>query len=473
VDKKVKVAIIGAGTAGLSAYKEVTKFTKEVVLIDQGPLGSTCARVGCMPSKTLIHIANQFHNAQSFSKNGISGADQLQVDISKVLKRVRKLRDEFTADVIKKNHSLGDSFICQSAEFLEPQVLQVGQQKIRADKIIIATGSSSIVPKDWPTQNPKILSSETIFEQKTLSNQIAVIGGGIIGLELGQALSRLGISISLYHAHPFIGGVTDPLVNKVALRLLEKEFPIHLNKRVSVESSGHCLTVRAASKIEKTDQIFAAIGRQPNLKGLGLEKLGIPMGDSGLPKFDPASMRIKKFPIYIAGDANKERPLLHEAADEGRIAGLNTSDEGQDACFQRRVPIRILFSQPNLFGVGKNFNEMSEKDFQIGEVDFSKQGRAKIMDQNKGILRIYASKKTGKLLGAEGITPGGEHLAHILALAIQKKMTASQLLQMPFYHPVLEEGMRTALRDLNKKVDKKSNAFELAMCESSAIENLS
>lgn len=470
-DKKVNIAIIGAGTAGLSAFKEASKYTKDIVIIDKGPLGSTCARVGCMPSKLLIHTANEFYTRNYFDKLGIKGANQLTIDIPQALEYVRKMRDKFTAGVIKFTRSLGDQFICGEASFIDPNTLQVGKQKISANKIIIATGSKSVMPEKWLKYGTKILTSENIFDQHDFANDIAVIGGGIIGLELGQSLARLGINISLFDSGEFIGGLTDPKVNETAINILKNELSIHLNQKISItQNQSNGLAIQAASKQYAATQLLVAIGRKPNLANLRLNDIDIKTNDSGIPEYDNTTMQLQNLPIYIAGDVNKTRPLLHEAADEGRIAGFNAANNNsKNQCFQRRTPIRILFSQPNIAIVGKSFNELSKHDYAIGEVDYGDQGRAKIMNQNKGLLRIYALKKTGELLGAECIAPDGEHLAHLLAWAMQKKLTVFDMLQMPFYHPVVEEGMRTALRDLAKQVTVKSKPFELAMCDSEAI----
>jgi len=182
-------------------------------------------------------------------------------------------------------------------------------------------------------------------------------------------------------------------------------------------------------------------------------------------------MQIENYPLFIAGDVNKKRALLHEAADEGRIAAYNALHPIQ--CFKRRTPLRIIFTEPNIVIVGKGYKELDSDDFVTGEVDFSDQGRAKIMHHNQGLLRIYGSKKDGTLLGAEMIAPDGEHLGHLLAWSIEQQLTVFDLLKMPFYHPVLEEGMRTALRDLSKKITGKPRKFDLTMCDSGAIYSLS
>jgi len=470
MDRKVQIAIIGAGTAGLSAYKEAKKFTDNILVIDGGPLGSTCARVGCMPSKLLIEAANQYYSRKNMAKQGIQGTEQLKVSVPRVLKYVRNKRDHFTSGVIQFTKSLDGHFLCGNAKLTSLNTLQVNDKTIHADKIIIANGSKSIVPDAWSQYKNHLLTSESIFEQNELSNEIGLIGAGSIGLELGQSLSRLGIHISVFNADGFIGGLSDPKVNDTALKLFQKEFPVYLNEKVNIKKEHDQLLIQS-SRETPVHQIIVAVGRQSNLESLGLKELGIKLNKKGMPKFDPTTMQIENTPLFIAGDVNQSRPLLHEAADEGRIAGFNATNKAK--CFKRRTPLRIIFTDPNLVVVGKTYQELDKDSVVIGEIDFSNQGRAKIMHQNYGLLRVYGSKKDGELYGAEMAAPGGEHLGHLLAWAIEKKMTVFDMLQMPFYHPVLEEGMRTALRDLGKQVEEKSSQFDLAMCDSEAIHPLS
>lgn len=474
MNRKVKIAIIGAGTAGLSAYKEASKYTKDIVVIDKGPLGTTCARVGCMPSKLLIHVANEFYKRNTFHSIGILGASELRAELPKVLQYVRQMRDKFTSSVVQFTKRLGTQFIQEQAEFVTPTILKVGNSEVIAEKVIIATGSKSVIPQGWPVEHSDVLLAESIFEQHDIAQDLGVIGGGIIGLELGQALSRLGLNVSLYHSGEMIGGLSDPKVNETAVKTMKKEFALSLNEKVTVSKSSSGFKIHSKLNSQPVSEVLAAVGRRPNLEHLGLDKLELELDEHSIPKYDSETMKIKHVPIYIAGDVNKRRPLLHEAADEGRIAGFNAAQEHQsNQCFKRRTPIRILFSQPNIAVVGKSFAELDEHQYVVGEAVFNDQGRAKIEHSNAGILRVYGTKGTGKLLGAECIAPDGEHMAHLLAWGVQQKMTASEMLQLPFYHPVVEEGMRTALRNMAKKVDKTLSSFELAICNSEAIGPLS
>lgn len=473
MERKVDIAIIGAGSAGLSAFKEAKKYTDKVVVIDHGPLGTTCARVGCMPSKVLIQDAEFFHDRVKFAERGIHHADKLTVNLPEVMQHVRKLRDYYTSSVIKYTKSLGDQLIEGTATFLDPNTLTVGDIIIKADKIIIATGSHPVIPESWESFRDCLITSDNIFEEENFPDKVAVIGAGVIGLEMGQALSRLGVEICVFHRSEMIGTLTDPVVNDYAVKTLQQEFPVCTGCEASIEKKGDMIEVVGAGKKMQVKKVLAALGRKPSLESLGLQKIGMKLSKEGLIDYDCTTMQVKGFPIYVAGDVDKTRPLLHEAADEGRIAGFNAA-HGKQTCFKRRVPLTIIFTQPNIAKAGQSFAELKDQNIAIGEVTFDDQGRARLMGKNKGIMRIYADAESGKLLGTEMMAPMGEHLAHMLAWAIQQDMTAMDVLRMPYYHPTVQEGMRTALRDLATKIKGgQTSHSELSMCDSEADPALS
>jgi len=470
-EKRVDVAIIGAGTAGLSACSEVRKATDNFVLIQAGPYGSTCARVGCMPSKVLLQVAHDFHRRHVLGQEGIYGGEQLGVDRRKVLQYVRSLRDHFVQGVLKTVEQLGDHNLQGSARFQEPTVLEVDGQVIRAKRIIIAAGSSPVVPGEWQAFSDRILTTDTLFEQEDLPSSLAVVGLGAIGVEIGQALARLGCNVTGITQSEHVAGLTDPVVTTCIREALRREFPIYIGTITGVAEEGAQLTLRFDANTTRAESLLASMGRRPNIAQLGLDALGIPLDGRGLPFYDRTTLQVKGFPIFIAGDADGDRPVLHEAADDGRIAGFN-SVQDQPHCFQRRTRLSIVFCEPNVAVVGRTFAELQKQDIAAGEVRFDRQGRAKVMAENTGMLRVYGDKQSGRLLGAELAAPRGEHVAQLLAWAIQKQMTVFELLQLPFYHPVIEEGLRTALRDLSRQVHARRPGFELALCDSNAVADL-
>lgn len=445
------VIIIGAGTAGLSALREVKKRTGDFVIINDGPWGTMCARAGCMPSKALIAAANAFHQRGDLRDFGISGGGGLSIDVAAVLRRVRVLRDDFVASNLDSTQGLGDRAISGRARLLGVDRVIVNGQELRARRIIIAVGSTPTVPPAWRGLGERLLTSETLFEQESLPNRIAIVGLGALGVELAQALSRLGLEVVALGDVATVAGLTDPGVSALAIEALRREFPVHLGEKAALSSDNGGIRVRAGPADVVVDRVLVALGRRPNVEGLGLEALGIALGSNGLPTVNVRTMQVGDLPVFMAGDANGGSSVLHEALDDGHIAGLNANAERFES-FQRRTPLAIVFCEPNVAMAGKRFAELDLSQVAIGEARFEHQGRARIAQRNSGILRVYADRRSGRLLGTELCAPAGEHLAHLLALAIDQASTVSELLRMPIYHPVLEESLRTALRKLSAQL---------------------
>jgi dihydrolipoamide dehydrogenase len=470
MSSSLDVIIIGAGSAGLAALQEVRKGTERFVLINDGPNGTTCARVGCMPSKILIEAANAFHRRHGFEEFGIHGSEALRVDIPAVLRRVRALRDDFVAGVLEATEGLGDRNIAGRARLIGPNRVEVDGRELSAARIIIATGSRPVLPERWRAFGDRVLTTDTLFEQENLSGRVAVVGMGAIGIEIAQALARLGIEVVGFGSRHSLAGLTDPSVNEALRDLLKKEFAVHTGSSAELLATPDGIQVDNGEMRTVVDQVVAAVGRRPNIDGMGVESLGVPLDKRGMPPIDPRTMQIADLPIFLAGDATGQLLLLHEAADEGHIAGRNAIT-AEPACFTRRTPLAIVFSDPNVASVGKRFAELDASVVAIGAIDFERQGRARAAQRNKGRMRLYADKGDGRLLGAEMCVPAGEHMVHLLALAIERSLTVHELLRMPFYHPVLEEGLRSALRELAKQLPPCGD-FDLASCDAFQVEAL-
>ena len=470
MNESYDVIIVGAGTAGLSALNEVKKQTPNFILINDGPWGTVCARVGCMPSKALIEAANTFHSRSTFEEFGIRGASSLTLDIPAALRHVRRLRDDFVAGTLKMTEALGERAISGRARLLGAGRLEVNGRELCARSIIIATGSRPVVPEPWRAFGRQLLTTDTLFEQQTLPSRMAVIGLGPVGAEMAQALSRLGVDVVAFDQKTVIAGLKDPSVNAVAIELLKQEFPVHLGQKADLHASKGGMQVRAGSKEAIVDSVLVSLGRRPNIDNLGLEALGIELDEHGLPPVDPHTMQIADLPVFMAGDINDRIPLLHEAADEGHIAGINATRR-DPMYFKRRVPLAIVFTDPNIAMIGRRFNSLDGNKILTGEVCFKRQGRARVGQRNKGILRLYAEPESGRLVGAEICAPAGEHMAHLVALAIERSLTVHDMLRLPFYHPTLEEGLRSALRQLSAQVPACGKS-DLAGCDAFDCEAL-
>jgi dihydrolipoamide dehydrogenase len=466
----VDVAIVGAGTAGLTALREVRKRTDNFVLINAGHYGTTCARVGCMPSKALIAAANAFHARTKLDEFGIHGASELHADIPAVLRRVRSLRDYFVSGVLEKTSDLGERNIAGHARLAGPSRLIVGERIIQAGQIVLAPGSSPVVPQSWRAFGERILTSDTLFDEEDLPHRMAVIGLGAVGVEIAQTLARLGIDVHAFDAGKQIAGISDEKVADAARDILTEEFAMHLDTQVELAEAGDGVELRWEGGSVTVEKVIVAIGRRPNIDGLGLETLGVPLDEQGMPEVDPLTMRIGATSVLLAGDANGDRPWLHEAADEGHIAGLNATSR-EPIHLPRRTPLSMVFCDPEVASVGQRAQELDLETTLIGEVSFAQQGRARMMQENRGLLRLYAARRDGRLLGAEMAIPAAEHMAHLLALAIGQELTVHDLLRMPFYHPTLEEGLREALRSIARELPPCALS-DLARCELLGVEAL-
>ncbi|MBA2351160.1 MAG: dihydrolipoyl dehydrogenase [Burkholderiales bacterium] len=462
--REVDVAIIGAGTAGMRAFRAARKHTDNLVLIEGGPFGTTCARVGCMPSKLLIAAAEAAEAVREAAGFGVHAAAP-RIDGARVMARVGRERDRFIGFVLEAVEAIDPAHRLKGcARFEDPHTLRLDTgEALRAARIVVATGSIPVRPKALDAAGDRLIVNDDVFGWTDLPKAVAVFGGGALGLELAQALHRLGVRVRLFGKGGGVGHLSDPAVRKAAAVAIGADLPFDPDADVQdIAREGDEVIVRSTedgeSREERFDWLLAATGRKPALDGLNLSASGLTLDGRGMPKVDPLTMRTEAGHIFFAGDVAARIPLLHEAADDGRIAGDNAGRYPEVATHPRRTPLAIAFTDPNIATVGASFAELSDAscDFAIGEVDFADQGRARVLRQNRGLLRVYAERDTGRLLGAEMAAPRAEHLAHLLAWAVQARMDVETALAMPFYHPVIEEGLRTALRNLSLNLGRRS-----------------
>lgn len=459
---KVDVAVLGAGTAGMGAYRAARKHTDNIALVEASHYGTTCARVGCMPSKLLIAAAEAAHDARHTDLFGVR-TGEVRVDGPAVLKRVRDERDRFVSFVLEAVEGFPEEHRFRGqARFLSPHRLRVGDDhEIEADRVVIATGSRPNVPGFLKAAGDRLVVNDDIFEWQDLPESVAVFGPGVIGLELGQALSRLGVRVRMFGVGGSVGPIQDPEIRKCALDTFNGEFPLNPDadtRKIERTAEGVAITFADGEQgvvTETFDYLLAATGRKPNIDGLDIQNAGLELDDRGTPVFDHYTLRCGDSHVFIAGDVNNSQPLLHEAADEGRIAGDNAGRYPDVRAGLRRVPLSVVFTDPQVATVGKTIQEVDDACrgcFAVGSVSFEDQGRSRVIGRNRGLLRVYGEHGTGLFMGAEMFGPAAEHIGHLLAWCVQQRMTVSAMLDMPFYHPVIEEGVRTALRDLNHRL---------------------
>jgi dihydrolipoamide dehydrogenase len=249
----------------------------------------------------------------------------------------------------------------------------------RVDIVIIGSGSAGRSTAKLP---------DDVFELEDLPASMAIIGMGTIGLELGQSLARMGVAISGFDQVERIAGTTDPEVNRCAIELMRQEFPIHLGATAALSEADGKLCVRAGDHEVLVDKVLSSIGRVPMVEGLGLGVLGLPLNARGVPPFDPHTMQVGALPVFLAGDVTGERQVLHEATDEGKIAGYNAAHVDQAALrFHRKTPFHVNFCDPNIIAVGDRFDQI---DPERSEVAALSQLHAKVDTRNPGPITEVA-----------------------------------------------------------------------------------
>jgi dihydrolipoamide dehydrogenase len=466
----VDVAVIGAGTAGLAAYRAAVAAGKRTVLIERGPYGTTCARVGCMPSKLLIAAAEAAHGVERWPEFGLRLDGDLRVDGKAVMARVKRERDRFVGFVLDGVNAIPEAdHVRGHARFVDDRTLAVGDHTtIEFGRAVIATGSAPSMPALLRAAGDRLIVNDDVFSWDRLPSSVAIFGPGVIGLELGQALHRLGVDVTLFGRLGHVGPFSDPALRAYARRTFERELKLESNAEVlAIDRDGDRVRIRYRGKdgVERTrevDYVIAATGRTPNVRGLGLENTSLARDTRGVPLFDRTTLQCGDSAIFIAGDAGDDLPILHEAADEGRIAGENAARFPDVRAAARRTPLAVVFSDPQLAVVGAGRADLEPGTFVTGAVSFEDQGRSRVMLRNVGLLHVYADVASGRLLGAEMIGPDAEHIGHLLAWSIQAGLTVECALSMPFYHPVVEEGLRTALRDASAQLRDLRKAARLA-----------
>lgn len=453
------IIIIGAGTAGISAYKEAVKYTKNLLIINDGPWDTTCARVGCMPSKVLISTANRMFDIQNAQEVALDVSAKINTD--QVMQHVQTLRDRFTQATLKDVEQWPAEYkISGKAHFIDAQTVEVNGKQYQSKSFILAVGSTPNYDQTWKQElGNRLITTDQIFELKTLPKSIAVIGSGVIALEIAQALHRLGVETTIFARSKRIGILTSSKLQQLAQKELGKELKILfeiLPSEVKCNSEGVILNYKLEEKEKtlKVEYVLVATGRSSLLDTLKLENIDDSFKDIKSLRINAKTKQLETYPIFIVGDAYTSTPLQHEAAHEGKKVVHNCLNYPQINSIKTLTPLGIVFSDPEMAIVGQSSKQLKETgiDFIAGEASYERQGRAIVLGKNKGGIEVYIDKESQKLLGAELFTEATEHMAHLLSWIIGEDLTLNDILEKPFYHPTLEEGLRTALKHARRQL---------------------
>jgi pyruvate/2-oxoglutarate dehydrogenase complex dihydrolipoamide dehydrogenase (E3) component len=442
------LAVIGAGSAGLSVAAAAAQFGQSVVLFEKGEMGGECLNTGCIPSKALLAVAKAAHAHRSSDSLGVE-ANEPQISFAKVMDHVDGVIATIAPnDSQERFEGLGVKVVRAAARFTGRNTLEADGKRFEARRIVIATGSRPAIPAIPGLAEAPYFTNETIFKNRTLPNHLIIIGAGPVGLEMAQAFRRLGSEVTVLDAAICLAKDDPELVAVVLEQLRGEGIAIHTNVNIrSVGSSGAGIEVQLqdGQKISSTHLLVAA-GRIPNIEGLDLEAAGIERDAQGI-RIDRSLRSISNRNVYVAGDAAAGLQLTHVANYHAGLIIRNAL---------LRLPVRnrtdiipwVTFTDPELAHVG--LNEAEARATHGGKIkvlrwSFRENDRAIAERTPEGLVKII-TQKNGRILGASIVGPNaGEQIA-LWSLAVSRKLKISAIASLVLPYPTLgEAGKRAAI----------------------------
>jgi len=448
--EEVDVLIIGGGPGGYVAAIRAAQLGKSVTLVDKAQLGGVCLNRGCIPSKALISAAHHYDSARVELFPGIHTTAEL--DFGQVMTWKQGVVDKMTGGVkslLKGNKVTviqGEAFFSKVGE--ARIMTETEGHNYRFNHAIIATGSRPVELKHIPF-GKRVLSSTEALELDSLPKRMIVIGGGYIGIELGQAFAKLGTEVTIIEGTESILPLFEAQLSRLVLRNLKKSnVTVHteaLAQSVQEDDAGVTLTftVKGEEKSISADYVLVTVGRRPNTEELGLETIGVKINERGLVEVD-SQCRTSVANIYAIGDIVPGAALAHKASYEGKVAAEAIA--GQASIVDYRCIPSVVFSDPEIASVGLNEHEAMDQygEVAIGRFPFAANGRAVALQTDAGFVKLIADKATGVLVGAQVIGMEASNLIAELGLAIELSATLEDVALTIHAHPTLGEMVMEA-----------------------------
>ena len=444
--------VIGAGSAGTAA-----SLGKRVALVEQGPFGGLCILRGCMPSKTLIRsseLAYLFRNSEPLGLKPGS----LHIDYPKIISRKNKIIAGFADyrfNEAKSNPCI--SLVDGSARFVSPHEVEAGGRLLKGEKFVISAGSRVSVP-DIPGLNETgFITSDQALELDRLPRSLAILGGGVIALELGQHFHRMGVKVYLLARGGRLLRREDPVVGETICRIFQEEGMTVLTgaatesvsrgdefKEVLFSYGGKRQTV-------SVDEILVATGRGPFLDRMNLEVTRVEQTNDGIVVNDEMETNVPG--IFAAGDAAGIYKMAHIAVYQGEIAGHNAFSEKKRKADYRVVP-EVIFTDPPYSRVGLSEEEAKALGIpvEVASYPYDDLGKAICTGQTTGFARLIAHAKSGEILGAQILGAESGAMIHEMAVALWYRATVHQFAQVPHFHPTLSEILTYPAEELALRI---------------------
>ena len=462
MSEKFKAVVIGGGPGGYVCAIRLSQLGIKTACIEsRGSLGGTCLNIGCIPSKSLLNLSEEFHKVKNLSNKGIE-VGEVKLNLNKMMKSKDKAVTVLTKGVeflLKKNKV---TYFKGHGSFKSKNEISIkdaenNETTISADNIVIATGS---IPVSLPGINfdeKIILSSTGALEIEKVPKRMIVVGGGYIGLEMGSIWLRLGAEV---HVVEFLDHITpgmDREISQEFMKILKKQgmkfYMQHKVKKIEKNNKGAIVSTIDKDGNKKDfdcDVVLISVGRKPNTHGLNIKAAGIELDDKQRIKTDK-NFKTNQNNIYAIGDVITGPMLAHKAEDEGIAVAENIA--GQSGHVNYDTIPGVVYTTPEVASIGKTEEQLKEKnvDYKIGKFSFMANSRAKAIDDVEGFVKILADAKTDRVLGAHLIGPHAGELIGEIGIAMEFGASSEDIARTCHAHPTFSEAVKEAALSVDKR----------------------
>ena len=459
---KFQVVVIGGGPGGyVCAIRLAQLGLKTACIESRGSLGGTCLNVGCIPSKSLLNLSEEFHNAQSLSNKGIE-IGEVKLNLPKMMKNKDKAVTILTKGVeflLKKNKvtyfkGIG-SFKSKNDILIKDH--ENKEKVIQTENTVIATGSVSVSLPGVEIDEKIIVSSTGALKLEKVPKKLVVVGGGYIGLEMGSVWSRLGSEVHVIEYLDHITPGMDKEISNEFMKILKKQgINFHMQHKVEKIKKNinnavvSTISSEGTKKDFECDVVLISVGRKPNTEGLNLQKIGVELDEKKRVKTDK-NFKTNQDNIYAIGDVISGPMLAHKAEDEGIAVAENIA--GQSGHVNYDTIPGVIYTSPEVASIGKTEEQLKELNvkYKIGKFSFMANSRAKAIDDTDGFVKILADEKTDKVLGAHLIGPHAGELIGEIGIAMEFGGSSEDIARTCHAHPTFSEAVKEAALSVDKR----------------------
>ena len=462
MSEKFQAVVIGGGPGGYVCAIRLSQLGLKTACIEsRGSLGGTCLNVGCIPSKSLLNLSEEFHKVKGLANKGIEVGD-VKLNLDKMMKSKDKAVTVLTKGVeflFKKNKV---TYFKGYGSFKSQNEISIKDNEnketiIQSEKTIIATGSVATSLPGIEIDEQKIVSSTGALKLEKVPNKMVVVGGGYIGLEMGSVWSRLGSEVQVVEFLDHITPGMDKEISSEFMKILKKQ-GIKFNMQNKVETIKNNKSGVAVSTVDKEgnknnldcDVVLISVGRKANTEGLNLETVGVELDDRKRIKTDK-SFKTNLENIYAIGDVISGPMLAHKAEDEGIAVAENIA--GQSGHVNYDTIPGVVYTTPEVAAIGKTEEQLkdSKMKYKVGKFSFMANSRAKAIDDAEGFVKILADEKTDKVLGAHIIGPHAGELIAEIGVAMEFGASSEDIARTCHAHPTFSEAVKEAALSVDKR----------------------